>query len=110
MRPLLLGGMALLATCDSGAPFFEAAGVEPRSRVGNLCRNHCRNLLILVTARIVPLEELEPKDNLVLPPEPERFYRPIREIDPGRWPLHERAADVPPPALNLWLRSQKAPG
>ena len=97
---LLLGGMKYYDKDlrDSGVPFFSKLPVLSFlfTRRGNFVNR--RNLLILVTARIVPLEELEPKDNLVLPPEPERFYRPIREIDPGCGPCMNGMCDVPPPA------------
>ncbi|MGE0191683.1 MAG: hypothetical protein AB7T63_06525 [Planctomycetota bacterium] len=96
---LLIGGMKYYDkdVRDSGVPFLSKIPVLSFlfTRRGNFVNR--RNLLILVTARIVSLEELEPKDNLVLPPEPERFYRPIREIDPGCGPCMNGMCDVPPP-------------
>lgn len=94
---LLLGGMKFYEKDirESGVPLLSKIPILSflLTRKGNFVNR--RNLLILVTARIVPLEELEPRDNLVLPPEPERTWRPIRDIDPTCGPCANGACDVP---------------
>ncbi len=94
---LLLGGMKFYEkdVRESGVPLLSKIPVLSFlvTRKGNFVNR--RNLLILVTVKIVSLEELEPKDNLVLPPEPERTFRPIREITPDCGPCLDGSCSVP---------------
>lgn len=94
---LLLGGMKYYEkdTRESGVPFLSKIPILSflLTRKGNFVNR--RNLLILVTARVVSLEEQEPRDDLRLPPIPERIWTPIREIDPTCGPCADGRCMVP---------------
>ncbi|MDA1194365.1 MAG: hypothetical protein O2894_04205 [Planctomycetota bacterium] len=78
---LLLGGLKFYVkdNRESGMPFFNNIPILSflLTRKGTYVNR--RNLLILITARIVPLEELEPRDNLDVPEMPEREWIPVSE-------------------------------
>jgi len=83
---LLLGGLKFYSkdVRESGMPFFNNIPVLSflLTRKGNYVNR--RNLLVLITARIVPLEELEPRDDLNVPAMPANEFVPVRPIDePG---------------------------
>ena len=81
---LLVGGLKFYDkdVRESGIPIFSKVPILSflLSRKGRFVNR--RNLLVLVTARIVPLEELEPRDDLSLPPEPVRQWTPTRVLEP----------------------------
>jgi len=80
---LLLGGLKFYSKDirESGMPFFNNIPVLSflLTRKGNFVNR--RNLLVLITARIVPLEELEPRDDLNVPDLPANEFVPVRPID-----------------------------
>ncbi len=80
---LLLGGLKFYEqeTLESGTPFLSKLPVLSflLSRKGNYVNR--RNLLVLITAEIVNLEELEPKDNLNVPEIPSNRWTPVRPAD-----------------------------
>ena len=80
---LLLGGLKFYAKDyrESGMPFFNNIPILSflLTRKGHYVNR--RNLLILITARIVPLEEQEPRDNLNVPPLPEQEWTPVQPIE-----------------------------
>ncbi len=83
---LLLGGLKFYSKDirESGMPFFNNIPILSflLTRKGNYVNR--RNLLVLITARIVPLEEIEPRDALDVPDMPANEFVPIRPIDePG---------------------------
>ncbi len=90
---LLLGGLKFYSkdVRESGMPFFNNIPVLSflLTRKGNYVNR--RNLLVLITARIVPLEEMEPRDNLDVPPMPVQEFVPVRPLEE---PLPE-GCDVP---------------
>ena len=76
---LLLGGLKFYVkdNRESGMPFFNNIPILSFlvTRKGDYVNR--RNLLVLITARIVPLEELEPQDNLNVPDMPVRDWVPV---------------------------------
>ena len=94
---LLLGGLKFYeqVTEESGLPILSDIPILGflLSRKGDYVNR--RNLIILITARIVPLEELEPRSELDVPALPNTPYVPIRPIeDPGL----DAAPACPPPS------------
>lgn len=81
---LLLGGLKFYeqVTQDSSVPILSDIPFLCFlfSRKGTYVNR--RNLIVLITAQIVPLEELEPRSNLDLPPAPASDYVPLREFEP----------------------------
>jgi type II secretory pathway component HofQ len=82
---LLLGGLKFYAkdNRESGMPFFNNIPILSflLSRKGTYVNR--RNLLVLITARIVPLEELEPHGKLNVPDVPTGEWTPIHPVDDG---------------------------
>jgi type II secretory pathway component GspD/PulD (secretin) len=80
---LLLGGLKFYEqiTENSGVPFLSEIPVLSflMSRKGNYVNK--RNLLILITAEIVPLEELEPKSGVQVPPVPSGVLGPVGAVE-----------------------------
>jgi type II secretory pathway component HofQ len=80
---LLLGGLKFYeqVTEESGIPFLSDIPILSFlcSRKGHYVNK--RNLMILITAEIVPLEELEPRGNLELPPVPLGSWTPLRPVE-----------------------------
>jgi type II secretory pathway component GspD/PulD (secretin)/tetratricopeptide (TPR) repeat protein len=78
---LLLGGLKFYeqANQESGIPLLSDIPVLGFlfSRKGEYVNR--RNLLILISAEIVPLEEREPKSDLNIPAEPSATFVPLRE-------------------------------
>lgn len=84
---LLLGGLKFYVkdNRESGMPFFNNIPILSflLTRKGTFVNR--RNLLILITARIVPLEELEPRDEMDVPALPDTEWIPVsdaEDIDP----------------------------
>ena len=94
---LLLGGLKFYSKDDreSGMPFFNNIPILSflLTRKGSYVNR--RNLLVLITARIVPLEELEPRDNLNVPEMPLEDYAPVRPLDEAAQPPFEEGCGVP---------------
>jgi len=88
---LLLGGLKFYEqeTLNSGTPILSDLPILGflLSRKGNYVNR--RNLLVLITAEIVNLEELEPKDNLNVPEIPSNRWTPVVP------------ADEPPPSCGV---------
>ena len=80
---LLLGGLKFYSKDlrESGMPFFNNIPILSflLTRKGSYVNR--RNLLVLITARIVPLEEMEPRDNLDVPPMPVQEFVPVRPLE-----------------------------
>ncbi len=80
---LLLGGLKFYSKDlrESGMPFLNNIPILSFlfTRRGTFMNR--RNLLILITSRIVPLEELEPQDNLDVPDLPEETWTPVRPVE-----------------------------
>jgi type II secretory pathway component GspD/PulD (secretin) len=99
---LLLGGLKFYEKDlrESGVPFLNNIPILSFlvTRKGNFVNR--RNLLVLITARIVPLEELEPRDNLDIPElPPETIFTPIRTMPEAAPPCAPpKACGCPPKA------------
>ena len=80
---LLLGGLKFYEQVheDTGIPFLSDIPVVSLlfSRKGTYTNR--RDLLVLITAHIVPLEELEPKDDLEIPAAPITEWTPVQPVD-----------------------------
>ncbi len=81
---LLLGGLKFYEkdVRESGIPFLSQIPILSFlvTRKGNFVSRS--NLLVLITARIVPLEELEPRDNLDIPElGPATTYTPVAPLE-----------------------------
>jgi len=103
---LLIGGLKFYeqTTETSGIPLISNIPILNffTSRKGTYVSK--RNLLVLITAEIVPLEELEPQDNLDLPAAPISDWTPITGIEcmdcPPCQPSPCAPAPCPLPAPN----------
>ncbi|MHC5011046.1 MAG: hypothetical protein ACYTG6_08870 [Planctomycetota bacterium] len=98
---LMLGGLKFYEQTEqeSGVPLFSDIPILGFmfSRKGSYVNR--RNLLVLISAEIVNLEELEPRDDLAIPTMPESTYTPLRPIETIGAPGPQNACDpnpVPP--------------
>ncbi|MDF1702754.1 MAG: hypothetical protein P1V36_16520, partial [Planctomycetota bacterium] len=91
---LLLGGLKFYVkdNRESGMPFFNNIPILSflLTRKGTYVNR--RNLLILITARIVPLEELEPRDDMDVPALPDTEWIPVSEGE-----IEDPSSCAPPP-------------
>lgn len=94
---LLLGGLKFYEQqdYDSGVPFLSKVPILSFliSRQGSYVNR--RNLLVLIKATIVNLDELEPKDNLNVPEIPSDRWTPVRQPEPAVAPSRNPCG-VPP--------------
>ncbi len=111
---LLLGGLKFYEQecINSGVPILSDIPILGFlfSRKGTYVNR--RNLQILITAQIVPLEELEPKSMLELPPAPDAGYMPIRPFEAagmGCEPCQPQCAPPPCPPSPCDPCAQPAP-
>lgn len=68
-----------------------------------------RNLLILVTARIVALEDMEPRDNLAMPEMPASTWTPVRPVEEAE-PCEPPPCGCPPSGAAARPRAAKPTG
>ncbi len=86
---LLIGGLKFYEkdVRESGIPFLSQIPILSFlvTRKGNFVSR--RNLLVLITAKIIPLEELEPEDNLDIPAlPPSTHFTPVQPIQEATAP------------------------
>ncbi len=98
---LLIGGLKFYEqkTEQAGIPFISKIPILSflTSRKGSFVSK--RNLLVLITAQIVPLEELEPQDDLELPAAPLGDWAPLTGTECTECPPAnscQPAASTPP--------------
>ncbi|MDJ0975563.1 MAG: hypothetical protein QNJ98_13965 [Planctomycetota bacterium] len=95
---LLLGGLRFYEqeTLDSGIPLLSKIPILSFlvSRKGNYVNR--RNLMVLITAEIVNLEELEPRDNRNVPEIPSSQWTPVRPYE-ATGPCEVAAPAAPDP-------------
>ena len=93
---LLLGGLKFYEKDirESGMPFLNNIPILSFmfTRKGDFVNR--RNLLVLITARIVPLEEMEPRDDLNVPDMPIRDWTPVQPMEV----VDESNPCAPPPS------------